>query len=121
MKKIIVTCIMLTAVITLASAQPKQRMTQEERIKAQIDRLDKLISLNDTQKTAIQKMETELGKEMNTARQKNQGDREAMIAAMQEINKKRDAQYKTILTSEQFKKYTEEREKFMQNRRQRNN
>ena len=53
--------------------------------------------------------------------QNSQGDRDAMRAAMQEINKTRDEKYKGVLTDEQFKKHqadSEQRQKEMESRRQ---
>ena len=120
MKKLFVISIMLLATITLATAQQPQRMTSEERAKAQTDRMEKLLSLTADQKTKVHAIELEIGNEMTAQRQKNQGDREAMRTAMQEVNKKRDTKYKEVLTADQYKKYLEDNEQRLRER-QRNN
>jgi len=116
---------MFLATVTFATAQQgqggqRQQTTPEERAKTQTDRLEKLLSLTAAQKTKVHAIELEIGKEMTAQRQKTQGDREAMREAMQEVNKKRDAKYKEVLTAEQFKKYLEDNEQRVRER-QRNN
>jgi len=122
MKKLFVLSIMLLATFTLATAQQRQGqgMTPEERAKTQTERLEKLLSLTAAQKTKVHAIELEIGKEMTAQRQRTQGDREAMREAMLEVNKKRDAKYKEVLTADQFKKYLEDNEQRARER-QRNN
>ena len=121
MKKLFAVSIMLVAMISFATAQQRQMMSAEERAKSQTERLDKLVTLTADQKTKIQAIDLELAKKMNTVMQNSQGDRDAMRAAMQEINKTRDEKYKEVLTDEQFKKHqadSEQRQKEMESRRQ---
>jgi len=118
MKKLFVISIMLVATVAFATAQQRPNMTPEERTKAQVERVEKLLSLTADQKTKIQAIETELGKEMSAIREKNQGDRDAMRTAMQELDKKRDAKYKEVLTADQFKKYLEDKEQRQRERGQ---
>jgi len=120
MKKLFVLSIMFLATITLATAQQRQGMPPEERAKAQTERLEKLLSLTADQKTKVHAIELEIGKEMTEQRQKTQGDREAMRAAMQEVNKKRDEKYKAVLTADQFKKYLEDNEQRARERQRSN-
>ena len=120
MKKLLVMSIMLVAAITFAAAQQRQRPSADERAKNQTERLDKLVTLTAEQKTKVQAINLELAKQMDTQMQNNQGNRDAMRTAMQEIDKTRDAKYKGALTDEQFKKYSddkEQRQKEMENRR----
>ena len=125
---------MLVATMSFAVAQQggggqrgqgQFNQTPEERAKATVERYEKLLTLTADQKTKIQAIEVDLGKQMNTLRQNNQGNRDAMRTAMQEIDKKRDEKYKAVLTADQFKKYLadkEQRQKEMEERRaQRNN
>jgi Spy/CpxP family protein refolding chaperone len=125
MKKLFVISIMLVATVTFAAAQQRQRQTPEESAKTYTERMEKLLTLTADQKTKIQAINLDLAKQMNAQFQNNQGDREAMRSAMQAIEKKRDEQYKPVLTADQFKKYLadkEERRKEMEARRaQRNN
>ena len=122
MKKLLVISMMFLATVNLATAQPgqgqRQQMTPEERAKATTERLEKLLSLNADQKTKVNAIELEYGKERNALRQKNQGDREAMRTAAQELDKKFDAKYKEVLTADQFKKYLEDKEQRQRERGQ---
>jgi len=119
MKKLFVVGIMLAATVTLAAAQQFQQMTAEERAKNQTEQMEKLLTLTANQKPKIQEIDLELSKEMTALMQKNQGDREAMRAAMQTIDKKRDEKYKVVLSADQFKKYLENKEQRQRERGQR--
>ena len=121
MKKLFLVSVILVAIVTFATAQQRQRLSAEERVKNQIERLEKLLSLTADQKTKIEAIELDLAKQMDTRLQNNQGDREAMRTAMQEIDKTRDTKYKEVLSEEQLKKYLadkEQRQREMGNRRQ---
>jgi len=113
MKKLFVIVFMLAATVSLVVAQPgqgqRQQRSPEERAKAETERLTTLLTLNADQKAKIGVIELELSKEMETKRQGAQGNREAMIAAFQEIDKKRDNKYKDVLTADQFKKYIDDK------------
>jgi hypothetical protein len=130
MKKSFVASIMLAITVTFAAAQQqqRQRQTPEERAKSQTERLDKLVKLTADQKKKIETINLDLSKQMDAkmqSNQGNQGNREAMRTAMQEVDKTRDEKYKAVLTDAQFKKYAEDkaqRQKEMAERRgQRNN
>jgi Spy/CpxP family protein refolding chaperone len=114
MKKLFVLSIMLVASFTFAAAQQGQGQrgqfggTPEERAKAAVDRLTPVLTLTDDQKTKIQAIELDLNKQMDAKRQSAQGDREAMMALMQEFNKLREEKYKPVLSVDQFKKYQED-------------
>ena len=122
MKKLIVISMMFLATVSLATAQQgqgqRQQMSPEERAKAVTERLEKLLSLSADQKARVNAIEVEFGKEISDLRQKNQGDREARNAAMQELSKKFDAKYKEVLTADQFKKYLEDKEQRQRDRGQ---
>ena len=110
MKKLFLICMMLAATFTLAMAQQgggRQQGTPEERAKTTVDRLTPVLTLTADQKTKIQAIEVDLNKQMDAKRQSVQGDREAMMALMQEFNKLREEKYKPVLNADQFKKYQE--------------
>ena len=124
MKKLFLISVMLVAIVTFVTAQQRQRLSTEERVKNQIERLEKLLSLTADQKTKIEAIEFDLAKQMEKLMQDNQGNREGMRTAMQEIDKTRDAKYKEVLSADQLKKYLkdkEERQKEMEERRQQRN
>ncbi len=119
MKRIFVVTALLMMVVTYTTAQNFTPPPAEERAKNQTERLNKLVKLNDDQKTKVQAINLDLAKKMDAA-MKNRDDRDAMRTKMQEIETERDQKYKEILTEDQFKKYTDnkaEREKQMQERR----
>jgi len=119
MKKLFVLGIMLLATVTLVSAQQqRQRMTAEETAKAQTARMEKLLSLKADQKAKIQAIDLDLAKQWDAKRQSTQGNREAMTKARQDIEKVRETKYKEVLTADQFKKFTEERDKMLKERTQ---
>jgi len=112
MKKLFVLSIMLVAMLGFANAQQGGGQfrggTPEERAKATVDRLTPVLTLTADQKTKIQAIEVDLNKQMDAKRQNAQGDREAMMALMQEFNKLREEKYKPVLNADQFKKYQED-------------
>ena len=118
MKKLfVIVFVMLAATV---AAQPGGRMggTAEERAKATTDRWSEFLTLNAEQKTKLSAIELEMQKQMDTRRQNAQGDFSSMRAAMEEIEKVREEKYKGVLTADQFKKYTAERDRLQRDRGQ---
>ena len=111
MKKLFVLSMMLVAILGFAVAQQGGGQfrggTPEERAKASVERLTPVLTLTAEQQKKIQAIEVDLNKQMDAKRQNAQGDREAMMAMMQEFNKLREEKYKPVLNAEQFKKYQE--------------
>ena len=120
MKKLLVISIMLLGTITFVSAQQqRQMMSAAESAKAQTERMEKLLSLKADQKTKIEAIDLDLAKQWDAKRQSVQGNREAMTAARQEIDKLRENKYKEVLTADQLKKFLEDREQQQSQRGQR--
>jgi Spy/CpxP family protein refolding chaperone len=113
MKKIFFISLLFVMTASFATAQQRTMPSAEERAKNQTERLDKLLELNSEQKTKIQAINLELAKKMDEQMAANRGggDREAMMKRMREMDTERSNKYKEVLTAEQFKKYTEDREK----------
>jgi hypothetical protein len=118
MKKLFVIGVLLLATVTIATAQPPQQRTVEERVKAQTDRMVDLLKLNADQKKKVEAIELDLNKKMDEKRQNAQGDREAFRAIFEEFDKMRDDKYKEVLTADQFKKYLENKAERQQQRGQ---
>jgi hypothetical protein len=115
---------MLVATICLATAQQRQRQTVEERAKSQTERLDRLVTLTADQKTRIEAINIDMARQMDAKMKSNQGNRDAMRAAIQELEKTRDTKYREVLDAGQFKKYSDQRaqrQKEMENRRRQRN
>jgi Spy/CpxP family protein refolding chaperone len=115
MKKFFVIIVCFVATLAAATAQqPGSRNlgTPEERAKSQTATLDSLVKLTADQKTKIEAINLDLAKKMNDAFRDGQGNREDRRAKMEEITAERDKLYKTVLTEEQYKKYSDRREQF---------
>jgi Spy/CpxP family protein refolding chaperone len=113
MKKIFVIAVCLAATFAVATAQQPRGGnfgTPEERAKNQTARLDSLVKLTDDQKAKIEAVNLDLSKKMTDAFRDNQDNREGRRAKMEELTAERDKQYKAILTEEQYKKYSDNRE-----------
>ncbi|MDR0713586.1 MAG: hypothetical protein LBF89_04915 [Bacteroidales bacterium] len=112
MKKIMIMMALMTvtAVVSIAQPQARQRTTPEERAKIQTERLDTLLQLTEVQKTKILDVNTGLAKKQDELFRNNSDNREAMRSKMQEFETERENSYKEILTKEQFEKYSKDRE-----------
>ena len=120
MKKLFVIVFVMLSATLVAQQGGGNRMggTAEERAKATTDRWAEMLKLNADQKTKISAIELDLQKQMDTRRQNAGGDFSSMRAAMEEIEKVRQEKYKGVLTADQFKKYTEERDRLQRERGQ---
>ena len=120
MKKLfVILFVMLSAVV---AAQPgggrRNTGTAEERAKREADRLGTLLALTADQKVKIEAAEVDLQKQLDQRRQGTQGNFEAMRPIMEEIGKAREEKYKVILTADQFKKFTDDRDERQRQRGQ---
>ncbi|MDR2773389.1 MAG: DUF4890 domain-containing protein [Tannerella sp.] len=121
MKKIFVIAVFMAATLAAATAQQQRGRnfgTPEERAKNQTARLDSLVKLTDDQKAKIEAVNLDLSKKMTDAFRNNQDNREDRRAKMEELTAEQEKQYKAILTSEQYKKYSDNREKLRERPRQ---
>jgi Spy/CpxP family protein refolding chaperone len=98
--------VLVLALLVAATAMTQpQRMTPQERT----DRLAKELSLSEKQKAQVLDLFTQEQKSMQEMKPPSgdQGDREAMRAAMEKRRAERNTKMKAILTAEQYKKYEE--------------
>lgn len=91
------------------------RSMTEDDVKARVDKLGESLDLNKDQIAKLKDYEVKAFKQGQIDRQKMEGDREAMRSYMMEQRKLRDAEYKEVLTEEQYKKYQEQMELRRQN------
>lgn len=101
MKKILLTCCLLFAVVAASFAQGMQRRSPEERAK----QLQTQLKLNDDQTakiTAIYKTQTT---KMDSIRTAANGDRDAMRSGMMGLRESTNTQIKAILTPDQATAY----------------
>jgi len=81
--------------------------TPEERATAMTGRMNEVLTLTAEQTPKIQAINLKRINEQMALREKMQagGDREAMMAQMRTLNEKYSAEYKAVLTPEQYTKY----------------
>lgn len=88
--------------------------TPQERAEALTKRMNEVLTLTADQSTKIQEINTRRFTEQQSMREKMMagGDREAMRTQMQAITQKYDAEYKGVLTTDQYTKYEANRDQF---------
>ena len=116
MKNLLVISIMLVVSVAFVNAQQGgggfQNMTAEEIGKRMDDRLAEVCTgLTADQKAKLKVVNLDLAKQQVEARQKNQGNMEAMREVNQKLETTREAKYKEIMTATQLKQYTDDRAK----------
>lgn len=84
-----------------------QRMTPEERAKAETEQMKTDLALTNDQVAKVDTINLKYAKLRMGMRGQFQGDREGMMAKMQEMQQQKNAELKTVLTEEQMKKYEE--------------
>jgi Spy/CpxP family protein refolding chaperone len=97
----LILCLGIAMLSSPATQAQPQRMSIEDRVKI----LNDSLKLSKEQSSKITKILEDQREEMTTAMGQNQGDREAMQSARQEIMKKANDQIKAVLTEEQAAKY----------------
>ena len=109
MKKLFVTAsIVLASLVTFAQEHMGGRPQMDPA--AQTEKLAKDLGLSDDQKAKISPIISDAIQQRKDARAKSNGDRNAFRESMKTIEQNKDAQFKTILTDEQFKKYQQLKE-----------
>jgi hypothetical protein len=88
--------------------QRGQRLTLEERVKAQTDRMKKDFELTDVQYDSVQKINLKYAKKAEEARKNNQGNSEQNREAFRKTLEEQNKELKAILTEAQYKKYEEQ-------------
>ncbi|GAB3579995.1 periplasmic heavy metal sensor [Hymenobacter daeguensis] len=78
----------------------------EEMAKRQTERMTQELGLNADQAAKVQQIQTARAQEMQAMRGQAGGDRDKMREQMQASRAKYDAQYKEVLTADQYTKYT---------------
>jgi hypothetical protein len=88
--------------------QERQRLTLEERVKAQTDRMKKDFELTDVQYDSVQKINLKYAKKAEEARKNNRENAEQNREFFQKNQEAQNKELKVILTEAQYKKYEEQ-------------
>lgn len=109
MKKVLFAAFVLLCMVgtTLAQgpARGGQPMNPEQYAKHRTERLTKQLELTPQQATAVEALYVKQGEQMQQMRKVQQGDRAAMREKMVEARKAREAEFKKIMTKEQYEKW----------------
>jgi len=101
-------CLMLSA--TGVFAQQRQQRSPEEQAKMRVDRLDKLLSLNQVQKDSIYNLTLSQAQQRDALRGDG-GDRKANMEKFKQLQEVQTSKIKSWLTPEQAKLFDEQQEK----------
>jgi hypothetical protein len=88
--------------------QGGQRLTTEEWVKAQVDRMKKDFELTDAQCDSVTKINLKYAKKAEELFQNNQTDAEKNREIFQKNQEEQNKELKAILTEAQYKKYEEQ-------------
>ena len=92
------------------NADPEQRATQQTAL------MTEKLALSDAQALKVKEINLKYANQMKDAREKANGDRDAMRAAMAPIREAQDKEMQTVLTEEQWAQWTKFREEQRGNR-----
>ena len=93
------------------------RQWTEDDVKQRVNRLSQALDLTEDQEKKVLEFEMEQYKKNSVEMQKHRGDREKMREIMTNQRELRDKKYGEVLTEEQYKKYKQNQQDRMQNRR----
>ena len=95
--------------VSVMVAQPGggrgQQMSPEDRAAKQTSSMVGELDLDADQAAKVEEINLRYGKEQQTFREENRGNRETMMAGMKALMEKKDAELKAILTPEQYAKH----------------
>ncbi|WP_343604051.1 hypothetical protein [Fluviicola sp.] len=83
----------------------REHKTAEERATGVTEKMTTQLGLDDSQKAKIQEVNLGIAKKNDAIRENTSLTREQKMAQMKQNHDARDAQYKTILTTDQYAKY----------------
>ncbi|MDB5274625.1 MAG: hypothetical protein JWO58_2992 [Chitinophagaceae bacterium] len=95
---------MFTGSFAQEQSQEKQQMTPEDRATKELGRLKTDLSLTTDQEAKLKPILTSYAQQEQTQRQANKEDKEAAKTKHQELQQKKDADLKAVLTPEQYQK-----------------
>ena len=118
-KKILFVLFMLFAGVAVVNAQgqPQQRRTVEERVKMTMEKVTPALSLDKTQEARTDSVFTDYYKAMDKLRESMQPGTPPDRSVFEKLGADRDEKLKGIFTADQFKKFKDEVEATLRQRR----
>lgn len=111
MKKLMLLLAVIFAGLSISFAQQRgggrDNSTPEQRAQKEVDKLNEKLTLNQAQKDSIYKYALESAQAQSELFKNAGSDREAAMASMKELNSKKEAKIKAVLTPEQLPKFEE--------------
>ncbi|MHC8948710.1 hypothetical protein [Sphingobacterium hungaricum] len=112
MKKLILLIAVIFAGLSISFAQQRggggrDNSTPEQRAQKEVEKLNEKLALNQAQKDSVYKYALESAQAQNELFKNAGGDREAAMSSMKDLNTKKEAKIKAILTPEQLPKFEE--------------
>jgi hypothetical protein len=107
----------ILCMVVISSVAQQRGGTPEERAKRQTEMIKETTGIDAAKATKVEAILLKYAKEMATLREKTP-DREARREPQKVLTDKQDAELKTVLTAEQFAKWTAKIEEMRKNRGQ---
>lgn len=107
MKMFLAAALFLMMGLSVNAQSRKAPDRSENRPDKETAELVKELDLSDKQAAQVKKIHQDFGEKMEKARKNNDGDREDMREHMAKMEKEKNAEMKTVLSKEQYKKYEE--------------
>lgn len=111
--------VVLIGVMGVLSAQPGGEgrwMNPEQRAEQQTALMKERLTLSEAQTAKVQEINVKYARQLQDARQKNEGDWEAMRTQMTRIRQAQDEELQTVLTQEQWQQWLAAREEMRERR-----
>ncbi|MDR2382583.1 MAG: DUF4890 domain-containing protein [Prevotellaceae bacterium] len=105
---LVLMCLFSGMIYAQDRGQGGQRLTVEERVKAQTDRMKKDFELTDVQYDSVQKINLKYAKKAEEARKNNRENTEQNREIFRKNQEEQSKELKAILTETQYKKYEEQ-------------
>ncbi len=109
--------ILFVSMALTANAQPQHKeFNAEDMSKMQTERMKKELNLSDKQTTEVSAINLKYAQKMKEQRKNSSGDRESMREEMETMREERNAEFKKVLTEEQYEQMLKNEEEMRKNR-----
>ncbi|MDR0725667.1 MAG: hypothetical protein LBF59_06660 [Prevotellaceae bacterium] len=105
---LVLMCLFSGMIYAQDGGQRGQRLSVEERVKAQTDRMKKDFELTDVQYDSVKKINLKYAKKADEARKNNRENTEQNREIFRKNQEEQSKELKAILTETQYKKYEEQ-------------
>lgn len=118
MKKWMMGAVMVLLAAGAAQAQDKQQRTPDERAEMRTERMVKELGLNADQTEKVKAINVKYAEKMKSVMEERQAAGAKRDGTMMELNKARMAEYKAVLTPDQYTKLEAQNKAMMEKRKE---